>query len=221
MNQTFPNAPAALTWLISLLVPVALILAGVRLIMTPLFLNIEYRTPGFPPDLYGFTLEDRLRWAGVAVDILAQGQDLDAVRALTFEDGTSVYNERELKHWDDVIRLWSVVRRVWWVVLAALAALAVWAWRAGWLGDYSRALGRGGFLTLAVMGAVLLFALLAFGVLFVGFHQLFFPPGTWTFPYSDTFIRLFPQRFWRDTFVAVGLFAGGAGALLWHFLARR
>lgn len=221
MNQPFSDTPAALTWLVSLLVPLALVLAGVRLIMTPLFLNLEYRTPGFPADPYGFTLEDRLHWAGVAVDILARGEDLETVRALTFEDGTPVYNERELGHWDDVIRLWAVARRIWWVSLAVLVALGVWAWRAGWGRDFGLALGRGGFFTLVLMGAMLVFALLAFGVLFVGFHQLFFPPGTWTFPYSDTFIRLFPQRFWRDTFIAVGLFSAGSGALLWHFFARR
>ena len=56
--------------------------------------------------------------------------------------------------------------------------------------------------------------LLAFGVIFVWFHQIFFESGTWTFLFSDTLIRLFPERFWRDTFLAVGLLSGGVGLAL-------
>ncbi len=46
---------------------------------------------------------------------------------------------------------------------------------------------------------------IAFGVLFVGFHRIFFEGDTWLFSYSDTFIRLYPERFWRDTFALVAI----------------
>jgi uncharacterized membrane protein len=69
-----------------------------------------------------------------------------------------------------------------------------------------------------LLGGIILFVLLAFGVIFVAFHQVFFESGTWTFFYSDTLIRLFPERFWRDTFIAVGVLAGGAGLLLGRFV---
>ena len=52
MTDATPPLTPILTWLISLLVPLALIVLAVRLIMTPLFLQVEYRTPGFPPDPY-------------------------------------------------------------------------------------------------------------------------------------------------------------------------
>jgi uncharacterized membrane protein len=38
----------------------------------------------------------------------------------------------------------------------------------------------------------------------VAFHNVFFEPGTWKFLFSDTLIRLFPQRFWQDLFLIVG-----------------
>jgi integral membrane protein (TIGR01906 family) len=55
--------------------------------------------------------------------------------------------------------------------------------------------------------------LIAFSVFFVYFHEVFFDTGTWVFRFSDTLIRLFPERFWRDTFIAIGLLslAGGLG----------
>jgi uncharacterized membrane protein len=56
--------------------------------------------------------------------------------------------------------------------------------------------------------------LLSFGVFFVAFHNVFFEPGTWVFYYSDTLIRLFPERFWRDIFLYVGGFAIISGLAL-------
>jgi uncharacterized membrane protein len=47
--------------------------------------------------------------------------------------------------------------------------------------------------------------LFAFGILFVGFHRIFFEGNTWLFLPSDTFIRLYPERFWRDTFIFLGV----------------
>jgi uncharacterized membrane protein len=57
-------------------------------------------------------------------------------------------------------------------------------------------------------------------VLFVGFHQLFFDPNTWTFLFSDTLIRLFPERFWQVAFGAVTLGTGAMAGALWA-VARR
>ena len=50
----------ALSWVVTILVPVALILTAVRLLMLPVFLDFEYSTPNFPADSYGFTKQDRL-----------------------------------------------------------------------------------------------------------------------------------------------------------------
>ena len=102
-----------------------------------------------------------------------------------------------------------------------LVAMSLWAWRKGWWADFQAAVGRGGLLTLTLMGVIILFVAVAFGVLFVGFHQVFFPPGTWQFFYSDTFIRLFPERFWRDIFLAVGGISVGFGLLIWYFFTKR
>lgn len=221
MNRPTTSLHTALAWLVTILTPLALLILAVRLVMTPAFLQIEYRTPGFPPDPYGFTLEDRLRWAGVALEVLVDQKDVAFVEALSFDDGTPMYNARELRHWGDVFRLWRWASRLGYGSWVVMGLLALWAWQAGWGAAFRWGLGRGGLLTAMLMGAVLLFAILAFGLIFVGFHQLLFPPGTWTFFYSDTFIRLFPERFWRDIFLVIGAIAGGAGLGLWYFLLRR
>ncbi len=53
----FPMSSRIITWLTTILIPFALIMLGARLLMMPVFPEIEYRMPGFPDDPYGFTLE--------------------------------------------------------------------------------------------------------------------------------------------------------------------
>ena len=45
-----------LAWLITIFVPFALTFVGLRLLLTPVFPQVEYRMPGFPRDDYGFTM---------------------------------------------------------------------------------------------------------------------------------------------------------------------
>jgi uncharacterized membrane protein len=47
----------------------------------------------------------------------------------------------------------------------------------------------------------------------VQFHELLFPPGTWTFNYSDSLIRLFPEMFWFDIGVLISGLALALGVV--------
>src|SRR4030067_3571738 len=91
-----------LSWLVTILVPIALVLTGVRLMMTSAFLNIEYNLPGFPPDRYGFTKAERLYWSNIAKDYLLNHAGIEFLGDLRFEDGPPVYNDRELTHIGEV-----------------------------------------------------------------------------------------------------------------------
>jgi len=73
------------------------------------------------------------------------------------------------------------------------------------MASYKRGLSRGGWITVGLIAVTMVLVLIAFSVFFVFFHQIFFDTGTWVFRFSDTLIRLFPQRFWRDAFIAIGL----------------
>jgi integral membrane protein (TIGR01906 family) len=101
-----------------------------------------------------------------------------------------------------------------------LLGLRIWAYWGGWQAVYFRGLERGGWLTVITIVTILLFVILAFNVIFVAFHEVFFNAGTWTFPTSDTLIRLFPERFWQDTFLTLVLLAGGMGTLLSLWLRK-
>jgi integral membrane protein (TIGR01906 family) len=218
-----PSRPIWVTLLGAILVallPVVLVLTNVRLLMTRAFLAIEYRMPGFPQDPFGFNREDRLHWAPIALDYLLNHEGTAFLGDLRFEDGTPVYNARELRHMDDVKRLTQAALKVWegGLLMAAAAVTSLFLAREGrraW-----RALSIGSLLTLALMLALAVGLAMAFSVVFVGFHRIFFQGDTWLFLYSDTLIRLFPERFWQDAFVFIALATlAEAGAI--YLAARR
>ncbi|MCA9993857.1 MAG: DUF1461 domain-containing protein, partial [Anaerolineales bacterium] len=86
-----------------------------------------------------------------------------------------------------------------------------------------RAIMGGGIATTILLLAIALFILLGWSVFFVQFHELLFPPGTWTFAYSDSLIRLFPEKFWFDLGVIMSLLPLAAGIVvagLGYFLSK-
>jgi integral membrane protein (TIGR01906 family) len=193
-----------LSWIVTILIPLALTLTAVRLVFGTWYLTFEYNSPGFPVDYYGFSTQERLYWASNARDYLLNSAGIEFLGDLRFENGTAVYNERELGHMLDVKNVIQTMFKVWYGSLILLAGLGLWAWQGKWSQEYLRGVGRGGWLTVFLVGTIVVFALVSFGVFFVAFHNVFFDPGTWQFEFSDTLIRLFPQRFWRDIFLIVG-----------------
>lgn len=194
---------------VTLLLPVALTFLGVRLLLTHTFPEIEYRTPGFPADEYGFTLQDRLQWSRISIDYLLNDADISFLSDLTFPEGAPLFNGRELSHMQDVK---IVVQPVLWVgysVWFLVLGLGLWARFGGWWPEYVRGVWRGGWLTVGLVAVIGIFAGISFWQFFTVFHELFFTGDSWQFLYSDTLIRLFPMRFWQDAF----LFAGALDVL--------
>ncbi len=207
-------------WLITILVPVILALGAVRFLLTPLFVQIEYRTPNFPEDSYGFTMEERLKWSEVARDYLLNSAGIEFLGDLTFEDGSALYNERELRHMLDVKIVVKAAMKVLYGSLAVVILAGIWAYRTDWWWEYRQALSRGGWLTVAIIGVMVVLMLFSFNWFFVAFHKIFFEGETWIFKYSDTLIRLFPVRFWRDAFVTVGGLTLLGGGLIGYLVGK-
>lgn len=202
--------------------PVLLVLISVRMIMTPGFLEFEYNRPGFPEDPYGLTLEQRLHYAPFAVDYLLNGEDIGYLGDLRFPDGRSLFNDRELRHMRDV----KTVTQVAYAAAVALGILLIAALL--YLRRRSRAVLRaslmqGALLTLGIVAAIIIVAVVNWEFFFTAFHSLFFESDTWYFLYSDTLIRLFPEQFWFDAAIAVGVITvlGAVTALSAAWLAGR
>lgn len=213
--------PSLLSWLVAILVPLALIGLGLRVLLTPLFLQIEYNMPYFPPDSYGFTKEDRLKWAPYALEYLVNDADISYLGDLKFDDGTPLYNERELSHMEDVKVVTNGALNVWYATLVILLGLGIWSRLGHWEQAYRQGLRRGGWLMVGLAAAIGFIVLIGIAInpnvfwnFFAGFHSLFFEGDSWLFLFSDTLIRLFPLRFWQDAFLWAAVIALGGGVAL-------
>ncbi len=210
-----------LSWIITISVPLALIGLAVRLILTPLFLQIEYRMPYFPADSYGFTQTDRLYWSQYAWDYLLKDVEANYLGDLKFQNGNPLYNPRELQHMLDVKQIITMSLITWYLILGILLVFGLWSWHAGWLDLYRIGVRRGGWLMVGLAALIGLVVTIGIGFnpdvfwkFFTGFHQLFFEGDSWLFAYSDTLIRLFPIRFWQDAFLFAALITLSGGILL-------
>jgi integral membrane protein (TIGR01906 family) len=224
--------------LLTVLIPVVLTLTNVRLLMLPLFPNVEYNLSDFPPDLYGFTKADRLKWSKVAIDYLLNNAGIEFLGNLRFPEGqtappeswqyyttrdnTYLYNDRELRHMLDVKNVTRGALNVW--AACGLLVLLVGgvlysfgektALRIGLLG--------GAGITLVIYLGLITYIAINFNALFVQFHEVFFAGGTWLFLFSDTLIRLFPVKFWQDAFTFIGgasiVEASLLGVVAWYWV---
>jgi len=201
-------------FVMAILVPVAVIFLGMRVLLSSAFLNLEYRMPGFPADNYGFSQNERLHWSKLAVQYLVNDSNEDFLGDLTFLDGTPLYNDRELSHMLDVKKVIKPVISIGYASWALLTVLGLITFRNNWRSEYRKGLRLGGMIMIGFLIVIGLFAMISFWNFFTLFHSIFFEGDSWLFLYSDTLIRLFPMRFWQDAFLLAGIIILGSSLVL-------
>ena len=120
-----------------------------------------------------------------------------------------VFNEQEVQHMADVKSLFTGTFRVHMASGALLGALVVGgllAYRRRAIRPLARLTMAGGGLTIGLVVLVGLVALISFGPLFTTFHVLSFSNDFWQLdPGSSYLVRMFPQGFWQDMTLLIGL----------------
>ena len=215
-------------WLVILAMPFFLGLGTVRAIIAWDYPAFEYGR--IAPDMYGFTPEQRVELARGTLDYLQRTESPDEViymlEALR-RPGTDspLYNNDEIDHMIDVKNLTDIIRQIAYVsgaiVIVGLAILLIPSRTRpfGW-----RTMMLAGLATVIILGVIALLILIAWPIFFVQFHELLFPPGTWTFAYTDSLIRLFPEQFWFDIGVLISvttLVLGIVVALVGYLMSKR
>lgn len=200
--------------ILAIFIPYILLMTGIRLVMTPVFPAMQYERAGFPLDPYGFTVQERTKWSDYAISYLTNEEGIDYLGNLQDALGQKMFTADELSHMVDVKDVVTSASIVWYVLGGVSIAILLWFVIMRQWSSIRRALNVGGWITIGVLGALLVFLAVSFNKLFEYFHRLFFDDGTWTFSQSSTLIRLFPFEFWRDAFVLVIGFALVIGVLL-------
>ena len=210
---------------------IAWITTALFVVAVPLFLVTASVTWAFNnPGVYrkGFEKYEVSRVSGITdADLLQVSADIRSyfnsrhepleIRTRIFGVEQELFNSREITHMRDVKGL---VQGVY--VVAAVTALYLLAYMGAGVVRHRRRFGAilarrilwSGGLTLALILAVGLFALVGFDTLFLRFHQLSFANDLWQLDSStDYLVILFPQNFWFDATMWVATRAI-AGALL-------
>jgi integral membrane protein (TIGR01906 family) len=215
-------------WLVVIAIPILLTLGTLRLIILwewPSYPGFEYGR--IAADRYGFTDGERLDLAEATLGYLRDSEPAEEAIAILQElripgSDQSLYNEREIGHMLDVKELTDVFGRLIWlaaiVVVGGLLYLLLSAERR--LEGY-KAIMYGGLLTTGALLTVIILIGLSWNLVFTQFHEILFPPDTWTFSYADSLLRLFPEKFWFDfgllwtgAVFLEGLVVAGVGYLL-------
>lgn len=242
MNRT---VAIVIQWLIIFTMPFFLGFSAIETSVNgaELYVGYEYGKTGFPRDLQQvdpvtqqqlgltpLTQEQREELALVAVNYLQRPEPAEEVIFMLEEQrlpGTDrpLYNESEISHMIDVKHVTDGIARLnWLAALIVLGGLAVLLAGSETRPLAYQAIFRGGVATMLILLFIGLFIVVGWSVFFVQFHELLFPPDTWTFAYSDSLIRLFPEQFWFDFGVLLSGFAlllGVAVTILGAYLRRQ
>lgn len=198
-------------WVITLIriiliaaLPLVLILANAGIMAQEWFLRYEYYRPGFPPDSYGFSADERMHFGSLGLAYIFNDAGEEFLGDLSFPDGSPLFTTRELSHMTDVKNVTSGLSVFGFGLFGVYAAcIALLALSPHTRSALFKSLRAGSLLTIALLVLGLGTTALAFDWLFTAFHGLFFEGDSWIFLYSDTLIRLYPEPLWIDAFAFV------------------
>jgi integral membrane protein (TIGR01906 family) len=203
-----------LVLVIALTIPFLLVVANIRIVANPWFIQFEYNRPGFPPDAYGFTLEQRtpLGLAGL-YSVVPEGRGMIELERATLPNGAPAFLAREIKHMLDVRVLMATVFPLALIIGGVLVILAIVLRKSARYRDtIPHGLAAGSILTLVLLIGLIAYVLLNFDAFFLTFHRLFFEGDTFMFRYDDTLIRLYPEQLWSDAAILIGILTGAMAA---------
>jgi integral membrane protein (TIGR01906 family) len=192
-------------WLVILAMPFLLTLGTLRIIIlwdSPSYPSFEYGR--ILPDRYGFTPDERLELAEATLDYLRDSapaeESIVLLENLKLPGGENpLYNEREIGHMLDVKKLTDIFAvAVWPLALTVLSGLIYLMTNVERRVEGYKAVMYGGIFTTGALLVIMLLIGVSWNFVFTQFHEILFPPDTWTFYYTDSLIRLFPEKFWFD-----------------------
>jgi integral membrane protein (TIGR01906 family) len=218
-------------WAVTLAIPFLLTVGTVRLLIAwdnPSYPEFEYGR--IPPDQFGFTPEERLQLAEATLAYLRHpdpaGESIVLLQELRLPGSDQpLYNQREIGHMIDVKVVADAFQTAFWILVLLVVGglILLFGWRES-RDQGAKAIQNGGLLTVIIVIAVMIFMGVAWGLAFTVFHNIFFASGTWTFRYTDSLIRLFPEQFWFDfgmLWTGLILLEGIILALIGFILGRR
>ena len=193
----------------AIILPFVLLMNAIICVFTPQYLVSQYRSADFPPDTFGFTLEERIKYGTESVNYITDSRHNypdDYLAGLKKDDGTPLYNEREVSHMYDVRVLFQNARfaMALMIVFIIITMLLV-SKKPATLPGFLKSLSVGASITLFLILLVGIAIATGFDGFFEAFHHLFFSGDSWLFWETDSLIRLFPEPLWVHGFTLAAI----------------
>jgi integral membrane protein (TIGR01906 family) len=203
--------------LIGLATAIVILAVAVIPFLSPAWVGFEQDRAQAPAWTGYSDTEIRAVTGSILVDLVTGQGDFGAAL-----NGAPVLSEREQSHMRDVRGVFDAFGVL---ALLSLAVLVVGSLRArnaaarDRLWTAVRRGARGLAVGIAVVGVVAIFA---FDAAFEVFHRLFFAVGTYDFdPRTSRLVQLFPDQFWSETTMVVGLVGLILALAVGWFASRR
>ena len=153
----------------------------------------------------------------ILVDLVIGPPDFDVTL-----DGAPVLKEAERAHMRDVRGVFFGFFAVAAAAAVVLVALFLAARGSVARERFWRRLQGTGLVIVVVTVVGGIAGLLFFDSAFIAFHEVFFPGGNYLFdPRTDKLVQLFPEQFWVDSTIGVGIVIIGLSLLLSWFARKR
>lgn len=215
----FARVLATIVFVIAL--PVALVTTNIRLLVNaPLVYDYAFDRFG-AEESTGLSREDLDSTAAALRDYF--NNDETTFYHTVTQDGlpAPVFNARETAHMEDVKALMVQVFRLQEVavvyVLLYVVAFFIWA-RDGNVRQLAGQSLAGLTLGVLVVGGIGVVAAFGFESAFERFHEVFFTNDLWQLdPDTDHLIQMFPEPFWRDMTILLGVMCAAQALIIGAF----
>ncbi len=213
------------------IISLPLILFGnsLQVLLTDTFLHYEYSKIDFPKDMFGMNQDQRFELAAEVNSIVNSYQSKNRTSSLLStiqlpDEHIPAFNTREVTHLVEVNNVINLIRILSLLSVIGVIYAGILAWKKRRSIIFTKALMVGGILSCVLILGAFIFAILSWKVFFLNFHEMLFTPGTWMFYENDTLIRLYPEKFWYDSAIILGLLIiiqGGVISSTGYFILKR
>ncbi len=203
--------------LIALFLPVMIITSSIWITAHPWFIKYEYQRIAFPADM---SIQARTQLALIGLhSVMPGGRGIALLKEATLPNGKPAFNDREIGHMADVRKILNIF---FLITLLGVLAMIFAAFVVSKKQPYAvqlQGMKWGALLTLVILFVLIAAMLLNFDSFFLKFHYLFFEGDSFLFDQEDTLLRLYPEEFWADGALFVGILSV-IGALVMLALNR-
>ena len=191
--------------LVVILSPLIFLGIPTRVAFNEWFIDWEYSKADFPKDRYGLPDDYRRYLAKLGLRSVLSDEGMEEFKRAKLPDGRKAFNEREIKHMEDVKNLLSVFFPLVYIA-ATISFLSLLYLRDPRL--IGKALIFASLFSFMLTGASAIFSITNYELAFELFHNYVFDPYSWRFKYTDTLLRIYPMKFWYDGTIFVVASAG-------------